>query len=66
MGGFKESISGVCPGLELERVELTRAGQNNELILVYGGLIFRFPKFVEDVEGATTGGCDFERVAAAG
>ena len=36
--------------MELERVELFRAGQNNELILVYGGLIFRFPKFVEGVE----------------
>ena len=47
--GYRESIEAVCPELRLERVELFRAGQNNELILVNGELIFRFPKFAEGV-----------------
>lgn len=49
--GFRESIEAVCPGLGLERVELFRAGQNNELILVNGELIFRFPKFAAGAAG---------------
>ena len=57
--GFRESIAGVCPGLGLERVELFRAGQNNELILVNGELIFRFPKFAAGRGGAKTGGGEF-------
>ncbi len=51
LGGFRESIAAVCPELGLETVELFRAGQNNELILVNGELIFRFPKFAEGVAG---------------
>lgn len=51
LGGFRESIGAVCPGLGLERVELFRAGQNNELILVNGELIFRFPKFAAGAAG---------------
>ena len=47
--GFRKSIAAVCPELGLETVELFRAGQNNELILVNSGLIFRFPKFAEGV-----------------
>lgn len=51
LGGFRESIAAACPELGLETVELFRAGQNNELILVNGELIFRFPKFAEGVAG---------------
>ena len=51
LGGFRESIEEVCPELGLETVELFRAGQNNELILVNEALIFRFPKFAEGVAG---------------
>ncbi len=51
LGGFRKSIAAVCPELGLETVELFRAGQNNELILVNGELIFRFPKFAEGVAG---------------
>ena len=49
--GFRESIAAACPGLGLETVELFRAGQNNQLILVNGGLIFRFPKYGKGVAG---------------
>lgn len=51
LGGFRESIGAVCPGLGLETVELFRAGQNNELVLVNGELIFRFPKFAAGAAG---------------
>lgn len=49
--GFRESIAAVCPELGLETVELFRAGQNNQLILVNSGLIFRFPKYGKGVAG---------------
>ena len=51
LGGFRESIEAACPELGLETVELFRAGQNNELILVNGELIFRFPKFADGIAG---------------
>ncbi|MYC96529.1 MAG: phosphotransferase [Caldilineaceae bacterium SB0661_bin_32] len=49
--GYRESIAAVCPELGLETVELFRAGQNNQLILVNSGLIFRFPKYGKGVAG---------------
>ena len=45
---YRESIGGACPELAIERVELFRAGQNNDLILVNSELLFRFPKYAED------------------
>ena len=48
---FRESIAAACPELAIETAELFRAGQNNELILVNGALIFRFPKYQEGIAG---------------
>ena len=45
MEEYRECIAAACPELGLETVELFRAGQNNQLILVNGELIFRFPKY---------------------
>ncbi len=45
MEEYRECIAAVCPELALETVELFRAGQNNQLILVNGELIFRFPRY---------------------
>ncbi len=45
MEEYRECIAAGCPELGLETVELFRAGQNNQLILVNGELIFRFPKY---------------------
>ena len=35
----------------METAELFRAGQNNDLILVNGALIFRFPKYRQGIAG---------------
>lgn len=51
MEEYRESIASVCPDLGLETVELFRAGQNNQLILVNSELIFRFPKYGQGVAG---------------
>lgn len=45
MEEYRECIAAACPELGLETVELFRAGQNNQLILVNGELIFRFPRY---------------------
>jgi len=49
--GYRERIAAVCPELGVETVELFRAGQNNQLILVNNELIFRFPKYEKGVDG---------------
>ena len=41
---YRENIAAACPELAMETAELFRAGQNNDLILVNGELIFRFPE----------------------
>ena len=42
---YRENIAAACPELAVETAELFRAGQNNDLVLVNGALIFRFPKY---------------------
>ena len=48
---FRESIAAACPELAIGTAELFRAGQNNDLVLVNGALIFRFPKYREGIAG---------------
>ena len=46
---YRENIAAACPELAMETAELFRAGQNNDLILVNGELIFRFPKYRQGI-----------------
>ena len=46
---YRENIAAACPELAMETAELFRAGQNNDLILVNGALIFRFPKYRQGI-----------------
>ena len=46
---YRENIVAACPELAMETAELFRAGQNNDLILVNGELIFRFPKYRQGI-----------------
>ena len=48
---YRENIVAACPELAMETAELFRAGQNNDLILVNGELIFRFPKYRQGIAG---------------
>ena len=48
---YRENIAAACPELAMETAELFRAGQNNDLILVNGELIFRFPKYRQGIAG---------------
>ena len=48
---YRECIAAACPELALETAEMLRAGQNNDLVLVNGALIFRFPKYREGIAG---------------
>ena len=49
--GYRERIAAACPELALESAEMFRAGQNNDLVLVNGALIFRFAKYREGIAG---------------
>ena len=48
---YRGNIAAACPELAMETADLFRAGQNNDLILVNGELIFRFPKYRQGIAG---------------
>ncbi|XOK58497.1 phosphotransferase family protein [Paenibacillus elgii] len=47
---YMESLRHYCPELQLREVEAIESGQNNDVLLVNGEWIFRFPKYAEGIE----------------
>ncbi|WP_054973653.1 phosphotransferase family protein [Paenibacillus sp. A3] len=47
---YMETLRHYCPELPLRVVEAIESGQNNDVLLVNGEWIFRFPKYVEGIE----------------
>ena len=44
---YVERVREVCPDLSVERASLANTGQNNDVLLVNGQIVFRFPRYEE-------------------
>jgi aminoglycoside 2''-phosphotransferase len=49
LAGFTEQIRANCPGLAIQSAEANFSGQFNDIIVVNGEWIFRFPRYAEGV-----------------
>ncbi len=47
---YLETLRRDCPELPMHEVEAIESGQNNDVLLVNGEWIFRFPKYAEGIE----------------
>jgi aminoglycoside 2''-phosphotransferase len=51
---YLQSIRAACPELEVVSAELNTQGQNSDVVLVNGELVFRFPKYAHVLENLQT------------